>query len=166
MNIGLYIGRFQPFHNGHRKIVDTMLRENEHIVILIWLSHWISNNPYSYSDRLHFFTHTYPNEDSLEIYPLQDEDTDRDWIQSILAFPKIVNANEIYLYCWDKAHDSAVRVIEKFQSYFLAQIHIREVSRNLLPLTATDIRKNITQWFLEDEKNNIPPDVYEYIKYL
>lgn len=166
MNIGLYIGRFQPFHNGHKKIVDTMLEENETNVILIWLSEDEDKNPYSYWQRLHFFTHGYATQDTLHIYPLSDEESDEKWIENILSFPEIKNAEKITLYCWDTENDSAVKVIQEFQDMFPQHINIREISRKNIPLTWTEIRKNIHEKWLESEKNNIPLEVYEYLKWV
>jgi cytidyltransferase-like protein len=33
--LGMYLGRFQPFHNGHKAIVDKMLEECEEVVIVV-----------------------------------------------------------------------------------------------------------------------------------
>ena len=33
--LGMYLGRFQPFHNGHKYIVEWMLEECERVVIVI-----------------------------------------------------------------------------------------------------------------------------------
>ena len=32
--LGMYLGRFQPFHNGHKAIVDKMLEECEEVVVI------------------------------------------------------------------------------------------------------------------------------------
>lgn len=33
--LGMYLGRFQPFHNGHKAIVDRMLEECEKVLIVV-----------------------------------------------------------------------------------------------------------------------------------
>ena len=51
---GLYIGRFQPFHNGHMSIVQAMLEECEELVIGIgspYKSH-SERNPFTAEERI------------------------------------------------------------------------------------------------------------------
>ena len=45
--LGMYLGRFQPFHNGHKFIVDKMLEECEQVIIVIraLVSRWSLTTP-------------------------------------------------------------------------------------------------------------------------
>tara|TARA_B100001250_G_C19715120_1_gene751083 strand:+ start:439 stop:804 length:366 start_codon:yes stop_codon:yes gene_type:complete len=46
----IYIGRFQPFHEGHKKIFLEALKKNKQVAILIMDSFKINNkNPYKFS---------------------------------------------------------------------------------------------------------------------
>lgn len=47
----LFIGRFQPFHNGHREIVDRLLEEDKPVVIGIRDTKTDTQNPYSIKER-------------------------------------------------------------------------------------------------------------------
>lgn len=161
----LYIGRFQPFHKGHKKIVDTMLLENNLCLILIGLSEDEKKNPYDFSTRLHFFTHTYSPSSHLYIYPLPDEADDRDWIDHILAFPEVQTAEKIQIYCGDIKQDSAIQVIQENISLFeKKEISFREISRRNIPISGTQIRQKIETTGLKSVQNEIPLEVYEYLK--
>tara|TARA_B100000427_G_C15044364_1_gene392624 strand:+ start:100 stop:465 length:366 start_codon:yes stop_codon:yes gene_type:complete len=46
----IYIGRFQPFHLGHKKLFLKALKASHQVCILVMDSHKINNkNPYSFS---------------------------------------------------------------------------------------------------------------------
>jgi len=52
--VGLYIGRFQPFHNGHLQAVKSILAEVDEVIIVIGyaqLSH-TETNPFTAGERL------------------------------------------------------------------------------------------------------------------
>ena len=45
----IYIGRFQPFHDGHKKLFLRSLKKNKQVAILVMDSKGINNkNPYSF----------------------------------------------------------------------------------------------------------------------
>ncbi len=54
MTTALYIGRFQPFHNGHLKVIQEILKSYLHIVIAIGSSQEknTKENPFSAAERL------------------------------------------------------------------------------------------------------------------
>ena len=49
----VFIGRFQPFHNGHKKVIDRALELADHVIILIGSSYEARSyrNPFSYDER-------------------------------------------------------------------------------------------------------------------
>ena len=50
--IGLFIGRFQPFHNGHLEVVKRALKEVSHIVIIVTVPlRKTSKDPFSAEER-------------------------------------------------------------------------------------------------------------------
>ena len=47
---GIYIGRFQPFHDGHKKLFENILKKNSQVAILVMDSHNINKkNPLEFS---------------------------------------------------------------------------------------------------------------------
>lgn len=165
MKTWLYIGRFQPFHNGHKLVVDTMLEEVDIAIICIGLSEWEDKNPYDYTTRLHFFTHTYSNIHHLHIFPLTDQEDDRVWVESILTLPYISENSEIILYCGDEKNDSAVRVILEYIDIFSEKhLSIREVSRDIIPLSWTQIRSTLRKKWHKTIQELIPVEVSEILE--
>ena len=44
------MGRFQPFHNGHLKLFEKILIENEQVLIFVKDVYKIGDNPFSYKE--------------------------------------------------------------------------------------------------------------------
>jgi nicotinamide-nucleotide adenylyltransferase len=51
---GLYVGRFQPFHFGHLRAIEEVMKEVEELVIVIGSAQYshISTNPFTAGERL------------------------------------------------------------------------------------------------------------------
>jgi nicotinamide-nucleotide adenylyltransferase len=50
---GLFVGRFQPFHNGHMQVIKDVLRENGEIIIVIGSAQYSHrlDNPFTAGER-------------------------------------------------------------------------------------------------------------------
>lgn len=75
--LALIIGRFQPFHIGHKEIVDAALKYSDRVLILVGSAqeHGTVQNPLSYTFRTQIIKTVYQNEirdNKLIIYPLAD----------------------------------------------------------------------------------------------
>ena len=69
MSTGVFLARMQPFHNGHKAIIDKMLSENDTVVIMIGSANVVSErNPIPISMRLTIL------EDYLDSLPESDTD--------------------------------------------------------------------------------------------
>ncbi len=68
MKVGLVHGRFQPFHNGHKFLVDKMLKECDLGVILIGSAQKKDKkNPYTLKQRKEMIMSIYKNKKKLFI---------------------------------------------------------------------------------------------------
>lgn len=49
----VFIGRFQPFHNGHRAIVDAAIEQAREVIIVVGSSFAARNirNPFTFEER-------------------------------------------------------------------------------------------------------------------
>ena len=49
----VFIGRFQPFHNGHNKVIEQALRDAKHVLVLIGSANIPRNirNPFTFQER-------------------------------------------------------------------------------------------------------------------
>lgn len=72
MKYSLYIGRFQPFHDGHRAIVNSLLNDGKNVLIAIRDTEIDENNPYSTAERSMFIAKIYSNEPRVRIITLPD----------------------------------------------------------------------------------------------
>ena len=46
----IFVGRFQPFHHGHKSLFEKVLKKNKQIAILVMDSYGINNkNPYKFN---------------------------------------------------------------------------------------------------------------------
>jgi len=84
----VFIGRFQPFHLGHHKVVTTALTKAERVIVLIGSSAQprCIRNPWTYSERERFIRFGFPEEvhDRLIIAPLLDDVyNEQNWLSRV-----------------------------------------------------------------------------------
>ncbi len=103
--IGVFVGRFQPLHIGHTKIIDQMIDECgvEHVLILIGsVNEPVSFRcPFSYSDRYTWLRKLYP---SLTLCGLPDfHNDDGSWFFMLESLIKLkfgddsgLNSNSVF----------------------------------------------------------------------
>lgn len=80
---GLFIGRFQPFHNGHLAVLKEMVKENDSIIIAVGSAQFSNTekNPLTAGERLVIITHILRNLKVREFYivPIEDVGNDNLW---------------------------------------------------------------------------------------
>ena len=56
--IGLFVGRFQPFHDAHLQIIQNALKEVEKLIIGVGSSQYseTAENPFTYEERKEMIT--------------------------------------------------------------------------------------------------------------
>ncbi|MFC4548987.1 MULTISPECIES: nicotinamide-nucleotide adenylyltransferase [Halorussus] len=86
MNRGFYIGRFQPFHNGHLSVVETISEEVDELVLGIGSagdSH-TRHDPFTAGERIMMITKSLVDLD-LVTYAVPIEDLDRNsvWVSHV-----------------------------------------------------------------------------------
>jgi nicotinamide-nucleotide adenylyltransferase len=84
----LYLGRFQPFHSGHHRVIEYIADTADEFVIGIGsagCSHTVSN-PFTAGERITMITRAL-QESTLVTYPVPIEDIDRHavWVSHILS---------------------------------------------------------------------------------
>lgn len=75
MSCSLFIGRYQPLHQGHIKLIRTVLDEGKKVCVAIKATAIDENNPYSYADRFEMFYKEFSHEiktKKIEIIHLPD----------------------------------------------------------------------------------------------
>ena len=88
MTRGFYIGRFQPFHNGHRAMVDHIVEEVDELVLGIGsadASH-TTRNPFTAGERVMMVTKAVEAVDvPTYIVPIEDIDRNAVWVSHIMS---------------------------------------------------------------------------------
>ena len=88
---GLSIMRAQPFHIGHAKIIDTMLKKCEKVTIILGSiqEHGTERNPLNYTTRKKMIQNIYrskPEYERLKVVGLFDINNPAEWGGYVLDF--------------------------------------------------------------------------------
>lgn len=159
MRIGLVHGRFQPFHNGHKFLVDKMLKECDYGIILIGsVEKKDKKNPFSLEERKDMIKKIYKNNKKLFVGANIDLDSpyskNAQWdvvlsscvLSLVGKLPTKVYSGKDYSVPWER-----VKVkINRFTRYD--------------DISGTDIKKLIHNKKFEEVKNLVPKEVFKIIK--
>lgn len=70
----LFIGRWQPFHKGHKALIDTALLRGKDVLIAVRMTGVDEKNPFTYEERVAKIREIYPDEEKVKIIPIDDID--------------------------------------------------------------------------------------------
>jgi cytidyltransferase-like protein len=75
------VARFQPLHNGHRSLIDKMLRETEKSTIILGSAQEsrTEKNPFDVEERLTMIRNIYGVRENLKIFALNNIPNDDEW---------------------------------------------------------------------------------------
>ena len=86
MKRGFYIGRFQPYHNGHQSVLEHIAHEVDEIVIGIGsaqLSH-LTDNPFTAGERVLMITRALSSLDRpFYVIPIEDIQRNALWVAHV-----------------------------------------------------------------------------------
>lgn len=85
----VFLGRFQPFHIGHRSIVEKILETYPSLILIVGSSETsgTEENPWTYPERLAIITENLPEVllSRITLYPLPDVPDDDVWCENLQA---------------------------------------------------------------------------------
>ena len=158
--LGMYLGRFQPFHNGHKYIVEWMLEECERIVIVIGSSDkkGTVQNPFPAWERASMIKSVYPDS-NIDVICLPD----RPSISSDESWGEYVMEN---LHNYGFYPDAVYQGLETertswWKSY--PDLAVENISRLDFPISATLIRAAIVEKREDFIKEHCPYAVAAHI---
>lgn len=152
MKRGFYIGRFQPYHNGHQSVLEHIAHEVDEIVIGIGsaqLSH-LTDNPFTAGERVLMITRALASLGRpFYVIPIEDIQRNALWVAHVRSmtppFDLCYSSNPLVMQLFKEA---GIRV----QS---PEMYEREI------LSGTEIRRRM----LTDEpwKSLVPPEVIQVL---
>jgi len=153
MSKALFVGRFQPFHLGHLKAIEEILRKNEKVYIIIGSAQQnnTKENPFSVEERVGMIRKALEAKGitDFEISSVEDLHDDRLWtaaIKKAFEFDVVYSQNPWTLECFEK---NGVKV-KRHGLYNERKYH------------GENIRRRISGgggW-----KELVPLEVFEYVK--
>ena len=72
MKTGLFVGRFQPFHDGHRKCIEKILQDCDRCIVLMRETEKTEKNPFDFEKRKAMIRAAFPNEEQVMIQMFED----------------------------------------------------------------------------------------------
>lgn len=134
MTVGVYVGRFSPFHLGHESVIRAMITDVglEKILIVVGSASEFGTdrNPYSYKERRTFIRSVFSN---IKIVPISDVADDDIWFQQLddlvdSVFPEKLNV----VYYSGSIDDS---------KYYPRDRTVKIIDRNIIPISGTQVRE-------------------------
>ena len=155
----VFIGRFQPFHNGHAIVVQTALEKAKEVIIVVGSSFAAPNirNPFTFKQRKAMIKSVFPQE-NVKVVPISDYPyDDNKWVAAIQSL-----VYSTMSYTPDPMKIGLIGHEKDGTSYYLKIFptwgHV-DVPNHIL-INATDIRHE----FLETGKPVIISEDYDLIK--
>lgn len=157
----VFIGRFQPFHNGHKAVIEAALEQAKEVVVVVGSSFAARNirNPFTFQERKAMIEAVFPT-DRVKVVPVSDFPyDDNKWVNAIqkIVDETVPHAKDVGLIGHSK--DSTSYYLNIFPRW---KDHV-EVS-NVRNINATNIRNIFLQGFtIPYEADLLPQSVNNMI---
>jgi cytidyltransferase-like protein len=69
MKYSLFIGRYQPLHQGHIKLIEKVLSEGKNVCVALRDTDIDKDNPYSAEERINMFTRAFGERVKVIVIP-------------------------------------------------------------------------------------------------
>lgn len=157
----VYIGRFQPFHKGHAKIVDYALQRSDKIIFLLGSNNKTrtEKNPFTFEERSEIIEKSLPYQQGCFLFrPLDDFDNDEDWLKEVKIQTKIAvetigqNYNTCKIGLIGMSKDDSTYYLDYFKNW-----NFVEFPKVENPISSTEVR----EWIFHNKKI----DINEYLYY-
>lgn len=148
MYTGLTLGKYAPFHKGHQYVIETALKEMQHLIVIIYDSPKVTDIPLNV--RANWIRYLYPNVEVIEAYNGPEE----------VGYSKtIMRSQETYVINLLNGKQvshfySSERYGEHMSKALNAKDRRIDERRIRFPVSATQIRENLT-----DNINYLDPHV-------
>ena len=152
MTAGLFIGRFQPFHNGHLSAVKQILEENDMIIIGIGSSQYkhTKDNPFTAEERKEMIKKVLDNNGikDYEIILIPDIHDDEKWAEHVESLCPSFNV----------VYTNSTHTKECFE--ILNKYPVKSIEMEF-DISSTEIRRRIKED--EDWDELVPKEIFDEI---
>lgn len=152
----LFVGRFQPFHQGHLHAVRTILEEAEELVIVVGsaqMSHE-QDNPFTAGERIEMIRRALDaanvDRGRYMLIPIPDAPAHRVWVAQVES--QSPEFDVVY------SNQPLTRRLLLEASYEVREIEMYKREQ----YEATEIRRRILA--REDWRSTVPEEVYRYVR--
>lgn len=123
----VFIGRMQPFHAEHQRVIDIALTKAKNVLVLVGSAGSARNirNPWSYVERKMMIKSCYTDADNLSIEPIFDKTYNDDaWVKQIQEIVKkhilkIMNPDGFHINGVKDAHVGLIGCAKDHTSFYL-----------------------------------------------
>jgi bifunctional NMN adenylyltransferase/nudix hydrolase len=167
----VFIGRFQPFHNEHKRIIDAATALSKKVLILVGSSGKARTirNPFTFAERRDMIQHHYS--DNLIIRPLFDKTyNDSAWVKQV---QHIVSSTALEIHNDGGFHNDGIGNMKigligasKDASSYYLKLFPQYNSVNVdiqTDTNSTDIRKTYFEDGFIVPYNNVPENVQDFL---
>lgn len=84
-NTLVFIGRFQPFHNGHKAVIEAAIKQAKEVIVVVGSSFAARNtrNPFTFDERRQMIKAVFP-QDNVKVVPVSDYPyDDNKWVAAV-----------------------------------------------------------------------------------
>lgn len=171
--LAVYIGRFQPFHSGHKYVVDKALTKSRGVLILVGSANTSRSikNPFSYEERARMIEMAYgncpwtPNIEALDDYTYEPNQWITD-VQSIIEQyePKSNNVilvghtkddSSYYLKCFPQYESMEVDYFETIDATQIRDLYYQKKFKFIEGAVPTGIYKSLLDFSKTECYNSI-----------
>lgn len=165
-NLGMVVGRFEPIHLGHEKIIDISLNSCSKTALLVTYNEQDKNNPYSYEYVMHLINKIYSDEikdGRLKIIPFKNDIkfNEKYGEKLIDTVSNVCLQNPDFI-----VYGSDKNISKCFGENLRKDLFEIKVSRDEYNISATDIRNALQNNDIEFVRKNLDPKIYDEIENL
>jgi bifunctional NMN adenylyltransferase/nudix hydrolase len=152
----VFICRAQPFHNGHKAVIDEALKQAKEVIVVVGSSFAArsTRNPFTFEERKAMITAVYPSE-RVKVVPVSDYPyDDNKWVaavQNVVHGAISWSADPVRIGLIGHEKDGTSYYLRIFPTWGSVSVP------NVDGINATDIRKNLLDEGLGDivERNHL-----------
>lgn len=166
MNVGIYIGRFQPLHIGHITIIAYMQKKYDHIIVLVGSANQRASikNPFSFEQRKLWLEQSFydlaghDSSQKISVLPLNDyRYNEAKWEAELTAQVQSATNNTDTISLVGHEKDDSSYYLKSFPQWAYDSV------KQSIKISATPIRKAWFEGQLNDFDGFLPTYVADYL---